>query len=138
MKLLDTNVLSELMRETPHPHVLAYLNQAQEPFFTTYINVAEINNGLAALPDGKKRTRLQCRFGQFCTNVFTDKILSFDEQAASHAGSLFQKRMTAGKHIDAVDHLIASIAFAHSATLVTRNMNDFTDYGIDLINPWNE
>jgi predicted nucleic acid-binding protein len=138
MIILDTNVISELMREAPNRKVLNWL-AGQKPFqlCITTITIAEINRGIVRLSKGKRRTNLENSFSHFVGESFPGRIFSFDQGAADLYGDICKKRETVGLHIDAVDLLIAGIAKSRSASIATRNISDFSSCGVELINPWN-
>lgn len=136
--LLDTNVVSELMRPQPDPKVMAWFaGQAQRQFFISAITQAEIQLGIALLPKGKRRDDLTLAAQTMFAEDFRDHCLAFDAQAADHYGLLVAKRIRAGKPISVEDAQIAAVALGHNLPLVTRNTKDFA--GIErmaLINPW--
>ncbi|MEM1270238.1 MAG: type II toxin-antitoxin system VapC family toxin [Bacteroidota bacterium] len=138
MTVLDTNVISELMRPAPDPRVAEWLmDQHPLDITTTCITVAEIQRGLMRLPEGKRRSGLEQRFSAFVDEAFSDRLLVFDKRAAYACGEISAMREQHGLHADAVDMMIASIVKAAGATLATRNTSDFRRCGIPLINPWN-
>ncbi len=138
MIILDTNVISELMREEPDSHVKQWIHfhKAQE-LTLTVIALAEILRGLARLPKGKKQKTLEQNFMAFVRDAFGGRILSFDEQAAMLYGELAARREQKGLGVDAIDLIIASIAKSHNASIATRNIKDFQGCDLHLINPWN-
>ena len=137
MIILDTNVISELMRPAPAPTVVAWL-EAQDPLVlaTTCITVAEIQRGIARMPKGKRRQSLQKRFAAFVEEAFPGRLLAFDEPAAYACGEVSAARESKRLHADAVDMMIAAIARHADAALATRNTSDFENCGLKLINPW--
>lgn len=137
MIILDTNVISELMRETPHEKVKQWIS-TQNPLqlALTTIAIAEIQRGLTRLSKGKRRTKLESHFSKFVSEAFSGRIFSFDENAALTYGSLAAQREAKGLHADPVDIMIASIAKNLGATIATRNTSDFEGCGLKLINPW--
>ncbi|MDP8245938.1 MAG: type II toxin-antitoxin system VapC family toxin [Candidatus Hinthialibacter antarcticus] len=137
MIILDTNVISELMREKPHENVKAWV-AAHKPtdLSLTTITVAEIQRGLARLPKGKRRSALERSFSAFINEAFRGRIYSFDEEAAFIYGSIAAKREKEGFNTDAVDLMIAAIVKAQNASIATRNTKDFDGCGIKVINPW--
>ncbi len=137
MKILDTNVISELMREAPDARVLAWVaGQKAITLVVTTITLAEIGRGVQRLPAGKRREGLERRFAGFIGRGFRGRVLPFDEDAASCYGELAAARELAGLHVDAVDLMIAAIAKNAGAAVVTRNTGDFEGCGIELIDPW--
>lgn len=137
MIILDTNVVSELMRPTGNPHVLRWIRKSGDgDLVTTTITVAEIQYGLARLPDGSRADALRTAAAELWTSFAAD-VLPFDIAAARDYGALMAARERAGRPISAFDAQIAAIAKVHNAKLATRNVADFRGMGIRLINPWN-
>lgn len=137
MILLDTNVLSELMRPEPHSLVLAWADQQEpESVGLTAMNEAEILHGLARLPEGRRRQSLQERWGQLVPVLFAGRVFSFDRAAAHWYADLLNHRQRLGQPISTADAVIAAIALSIGATLATRNTADFEGVGLSLINPW--
>ena len=138
MIILDTNIVSELMREQPSPSVTEWIQSFDPNQFTiTAITVAEIMRGLAHIPEGKRRRKLEQSFYGFIHDAFSSKILAFDEQAALLYGDISAAREKKGLSVDPVDLMITAIAKYHNATIATRNVKDFEACGVKLINPWN-
>jgi predicted nucleic acid-binding protein len=137
MIILDTNVIAELMKEQPYPHVKEWIG-AQKPhdLALTAITIAEISRGLSRLPKGKRRHTLEQNFTAFIHAAFGGRTFPFDDDAAYVYGELSALREQAGRKGDPVDLMIASIAKHNSAAIATRNIKDFTECGITLINPW--
>lgn len=137
MIILDTNVISELMRVNPEPIVLKWIEgQKATNLSITAIGIAEIQRGILRLPKGKKRKTLHENFIAFIENAFAGRILPFDERAAYLYGEIASDREKAGFNTDAIDLMIAAIAKNYNATIATRNIKDFKDCGVKLINPW--
>jgi len=136
MILLDTNVVSELMRKEPSPDVVAWV-RAQRPrdLATTAVTVAEIRFGLARLPRGKRRSRLQ-GLADDVFSRFAYQVLPFDVAAARPYASLVADRERRGRPINGFDAQIAAIALSRNATLATRNTKDFEGVGVSLIDPF--
>ena len=136
MIVLDTNVVSELMRPSPATAVVAWLGQqARGSLTTTAVTVAEIGFGLARLPAGRRATQLQ----QVAVDVlaaFPGQVLAFDAAAAALYGEIAAARERAGNLVDALDAQIAAICRSCAATLATRNTKDFVDTGVELLDPW--
>lgn len=136
MIIVDTNVVAELMKTAPAPEVVAFLNeQAAADLFLTAITLGEIGFGIEMLPFGKRRVQLE-RGLRRVADKFGDRILPFDEAAASHYGPLMAKRRSIGRPLAALDGQIAAIARAKGATVATRNVRDFESCGVDLLNPF--
>ena len=138
MILLDTNVISELVRVDPDPAVLAYIGSlAPETVFTAAVCEAEIRHGLALMPAGRKRDDLVERLSIFFDAGFRDQILPFDRLCATLYGEIRRGREAAGRPISVEDAMIAATARAYGAqAIATRNLKDFADCGISLIDPW--
>lgn len=137
MIVLDTNVISELMR--PQSNVDVYQWVSSQPIynlFTTTITQAEILYGIALLPSGKRKNELSQAAQLMFQEEFSGRILSFDERAAISFAQIATQRRRIGKPISQADAQIASICSSRQATLTTRNISDFEDCGIDLLNPW--
>jgi len=138
MIILDTNVVSEFMTSSPDKRVLAWVNsQLASHLYLTVISVAEIQFGLMAMPKGKRQVFLSDNFDVFLKQGFTGRILDFDINAAKHYGLLMGKRRLAGTPMSALDGQIASIAKNHDFSIATRNVKDFVDCNLDIINPFN-
>lgn len=139
MILLDTNVISELVKPAPDSAVLAFLGHAMpETVFTTAVCEAEIRYGLARLPAGRRRNDLVSRITAFFAEAFSGRTLSFDSASAAIYGELRAAREAAGRPIEVEDAMIASTARAYGAVLVTRNVADFVGCGVEVVNPWTD
>lgn len=137
MILLDTNVLSALMQTTPEASVVRWLDaQPGDSVWTTTITVFEVHYGLALLPSGRRRQRLEAAFDQAMTVVLGGRVLAFDRQAAVAAGALAAEGRLHGRTVDVRDVQIAGITAARRATLATRNIRHFQYLGVALVDPW--
>ena len=137
MILLDTDVVSELMRASPDAAVRRFLAaQRLETLFLPSLVVAEIRYGLAWLPEGRRRADLESLFERFLAEGFADRVLPFDATCAARYARARAAREAAGRPIALADALIGGMALAHGATLATRNMTDFEGLGATLVNPW--
>ncbi|WP_043840079.1 type II toxin-antitoxin system VapC family toxin [Muricoccus aerilatus] len=137
MILLDTNVVSELMRPRPDARVAAFLAaRPLEELFLPSLVVAEIRYGLARLPDGQRRNGLEGLFERLLSEGFGDRVLPFDASGAAAYARARAARESAGRPIALADALIAGMALAHGASLATRNIDDFDQLGLTLLNPW--
>jgi toxin FitB len=136
MTILDTNVISELMRPVPQSAVLGWLaTQSAGDLYVTAITMAEVLLGIELLPSGKRRESIQAGANR-TFEVFAGHILAFEERAA-HAFSLISSsRRKQGKPMSEFDAQIVAIARVHGATLATRNIADFEGCGVRLVNPW--
>jgi predicted nucleic acid-binding protein len=138
MIVLDTNVLSALMREQPDRPALEWLDaQPRTSIWTTSITVLEISFGLQILALGRRRSALVKAFDGLL-NDLDHRIASFDSEAAQRAAELMASRHKRGRPGDLRDTMIAGVVLARNATLVTRNISHFEDAGIPLVNPWSE
>jgi predicted nucleic acid-binding protein len=137
MIVLDTNVLSALMRQTPEPEVVAWLDrQPRTSIWTTSIAVLEVRFGLQVLAMGKRRSALTEAF-EGLLEAIGHRIAPFDSPAADEAGDLMAVRSKKGRPGDLRDTMIAGIVLAHHATLATRNTAHFADLSVPVVNPWN-
>ncbi len=137
MILLDTNVVSELMRGNADARVLAWVRrQADEQLATSVVTVAEIGAGLSLLPAGARRRDLFARWQRLLAEGFGARILPVDSAAAEAYGEIYAARQRAGRPTDGFDLLIAAIARHRGLTVATRNVKDFDGCGVDLVNPW--
>lgn len=136
MIVLDTNVVSEMMRAEPDPHVAEWLGrQRPRDRFVTSVTVAEVRYGIARLPEGRRRDRLRADADRVFAQ-FADATLPFGGAAAALYGDVVTERQRAGTPISTFDALLAAIVRSHRAPLATRNTDDFTGLGLDLVNPW--
>jgi toxin FitB len=138
MIILDTNVLSALMRHSPDTKtVVAWLDkQARTSIWTTAITVLEIRFGLQILPDGKRQTALNQAFDEVIADKMDNRVAPFDASAALHAGGLMSSRHRKGKPGKLRDTMIAGIVLSCHATLATRNTSHFEDLEVPVVNPW--
>lgn len=137
MILLDTNVVSATMALDPPLRVLRWLNlQSTETLFLSAITIAEIAYGIRILPDGRRRRLLAERFADFVAAGFAHRVLAFDTRSAAQYGEIMGHRREIGRPLAALDGQIASIARANSLAVATRNVRDFEDCGVELINPF--
>lgn len=137
MILLDTNVLSELMRSQPDQNVVDWVSgYPKVSLFTTAIVEAEILFGISILPIGKRKTALTKAVKQIFNKDFEGRVLPFDSNAASAYASIASKRRSSGTPITQFDAQVAAIAHSRGASVATRNIDDFVKCGIDVINPW--
>jgi toxin FitB len=135
--LLDTNVLSALMRREADPVVVAWLDaQPPESIWTTAITVFEVRFGLHILARGRKRRALEEAFANAFDEDFDRRVLAFDQAAADAAAAIAARQREAGRPVEIRDVQIAGIAAARKAALATRNTRYFEATGITLIDPW--
>jgi toxin FitB len=137
MVILDTNVVSEMMRATPAPAVVSWLNeQDAAQLFLTAITIGEIRFGLRVLPEGKRRRSLEEGFERILAEAFAGRILAFDEAAAHSYGEVMGRRKEIGRPLDILDAQIASIARSTGCSVATRNVQDFIECGVEIVNPF--
>ncbi len=139
MILLETHIISQVMRPEPSPAVLRWLDrqEASDLFFST-ISIAGIGYGLAILPEGARRRALQERFENFLSRGFEGRILGFDVSAAQGYALLMARRRQLGRPISALDGQLAAIAHSHHLSVATRNVRDFDDCGVAVVNPFTD
>ena len=137
MIILDTNVLSALMRKAPEAQVVAWLDsQPAESVWITSITLFESRLGLALLPKGRRRQALDAAFDRLLKEDLENRVLDFDSAAAAEAASLAAERQKAGRTVDMRDTQIAGIALARHAALATRNVRHFQDLKVPVVDPW--
>ncbi|POR40452.1 type II toxin-antitoxin system VapC family toxin [Methylobacterium sp. V23] len=139
MIVLDTNVISELMRMAPDPRVLAWLvRQPMAGLFTTTLTQAEIFYGLRLLPEGRRREELMAAARPIFEIEMAGRILSFDSDAALAYPEIAAHRRQMGQPVAQIDGQIAAITRSRGAQLATRNVRDFLACGIVVVDPWQE
>ncbi len=137
MILLDTNILSELMRPAPSPAVMSWLAaQPAASLFISAVTEAELRYGVLLLPEGRRRADLIAALEAMLTEDFAGRILPFDSAAALAFAAIAASRWQAGKPVSQFDAQIAAIAQSRGAELATRNVADFAECGVEIINPW--
>ena len=132
--LLDTNVLSELTREVPHPGVIAFLAE-QEDLWLPSLVVHELEYGVQLLPQGRRRDHLQAMLTSIIS-TYADRILALDRPAAESAARLRAQARRMGRPLDLGDALIAGIAQSNVLTIASRNVRDFDYVEVAVISPW--
>ncbi len=137
MIVLDTNVISELMRRRADPRMVAWVDEhpAGEVYLTA-VTTAELRYGVARLPAGRRKTDLADRIRRTIEEDFADRILVFDDAAAIQYAEIVVERERRGVAVSLADAQIAAVCRAHSAGLATRNVEDFTYTGVNVIDPW--
>jgi hypothetical protein len=135
--LLDTNVLSELMRTRPAAILIEWLDaQAPEDIWTTSVSVFEVRFGLALLEEGRRRRAMVDAFEALLEEDLQGRIASVDVAAADAAAILGADRRRAGRSVDFRDTLIAGVAVARRAAIATRNVRHFQDIAVAVVDPW--
>lgn len=136
MIILDTNVVSELVRAESNRNVVGWATSTpRSELAITAITLAELRYGVARLPAGRRRSGLEMSIDRMIGR-FSNRIEPFDANAAEQYGSIVAEREQAGRRIDFPDAQIAAICRSLGATLATRNTKDFADTGIDVVDPW--
>jgi len=136
--VLDTNVISELMRALPEPAVADWFaRQSRRDVRLTAVTVGELGYGIARLPSGRRRDALSRKVASIASTL-AQEVLPYDHRAAEIYGVLLADRESRGRPMGAADAQIAAICLAHDATLATRNRSDFENTGLDLVDPWDE
>ncbi len=137
MILVDTNLVSEVMKVAPSETVVTWLNnQKSSSLFISTITIGEIEYGLRILPVGKRRMRLKERFERFISLAFAQRVLPYDETAARTYGDIMGFRREIGHPMSVPDGQIAAIAKINGLTISTRNTSDFEDCGVELVDPF--
>jgi toxin FitB len=137
MVVLDTNVISEVIKPDPSEKVTGWLaRERPSNIFTTAITQAELLYGIELMPQGRRRSALKAAVVRILTEVLVDRILPFDSDAAQVYARIAASRRAMGKPIAEPDAQIASISYSRGAVLATRNVGDFEHCGIKVLNPW--
>lgn len=137
MIVLDTNVLSALMRSNPDAVVVEWLDrQPADSVWLTSITVFEARFGLALLPKGRRRTGLERAFDRVLTEDLSNRVLTLDEMAAGTAAQIAADRQRSGRIVDLRDTLIAGIVQVRRATIATRNTRHFEGLDVPVVDPW--
>ena len=135
--LLDTNIPSELIRPSPDPRVEDWVyGQDAASLYLSAVTIGEVRKGLSILPDSKRRIRLEDWFENNLVPLFAGRILAVTQNVAERWGVLDGRRQLSGRPLNTADGLIAATALEHGLTLVTRNVNDYDDLGVTILNPW--
>jgi toxin FitB len=137
MIILDTNVVTEVMKASPAAAVVSWLNaRDSSALFLTAITLGEIHYGLRAMPQGLRRHRLEEGFERVIAAAFTGRILAFGEEAAAHYGEVMARRKELGRPLSVPDGQVAAIARLLGFAVATRNVRDFLACGIEIVNPF--
>jgi predicted nucleic acid-binding protein len=137
MILLDTNVVSEVMKAAPSAAVLKWLNdQSSSDLYVSAVTIGEIEYGLRILPGSRRRLQLREKFDQFIAVAFAQRVLAYGETTARIYGEIMGLRKEVGRPMSVPDGQIASIARSHRMSVATRNTRDFEECGVDLLNPF--
>ena len=137
MIIVDTNVISEVLKPEPSRKVQSWMSSfGPAALFTTTITLAEVLYGVELIPAGRRRTALELAVKKMFAGMVGTHILTFDETAARAFAEISAARRRKGRPIGELDAQIAAIALSHGATVATRNVQDFMDCGVELIDPW--
>lgn len=137
--LLDTNVVSELIRKSPHPALDAWaVGQSLEDLFFSAVGEAELRYGAAILPAGQRRDTLVARIERMLRDAFNGRVLPFDSDAARDYAEIAAARRAAGRPVAPADCQIAAIARSRGMAVATRNVRDFDDMDLEVVDPWSE
>lgn len=137
MILLDTNVVSELLRSEPDPRVVGWADSLDpEDVGVAAISAAELHRGTNLLPPGRRRRRLEVAIDRVLDEVLGGRVLPFDAAAAKLLGERFGTATAAGRSPSMIDALIAATALAHGAALATRDVGPFEAMGVRVLDPW--
>ena len=135
--LLDTNVVSELMRRAPDPTVAVWAaGHRLENLFFSAVGEAELRYGAAILPTGQRRETLVSDIERMLGEAFEDRVLPFDSDAAHAYADIASRRRSTGRAVAPADCQIAAIARSRRMAIATRNVRDFDDAGIEVVDPW--
>jgi toxin FitB len=135
--LLDTNVPSELVRPQPDPMVQAWIAARDlDTLFISSVSFGELRKGIVLLPPGKRRAELEAWIETDLSILFSGRIISVTRSVAERWGVLEGQRQLAGKPLNVPDGQIAATALEHGLTVVTRNVRDFEQLGVSILNPW--
>jgi predicted nucleic acid-binding protein len=134
--LLDTNIVSEAIREQPSPAVMAWLERHAVHAFIPAMAVAEMQLGIELMPPGRRRLKLETWFLDLVQDAYADRILPFDTDSALAFGRIVARARRAGRPIPVADAQIAAVALVHNLTVATRDVADFAGFGVALVNPF--
>jgi predicted nucleic acid-binding protein len=135
--LLDTNVISEIMKVSPAETVVDWLNdQKSTELYISAVTIGEIEYGLRILPAGRRQLQLRERFERFVARAFSQRFLVYDEAAARNYGEIMGYRKEIGRPMSVPDGQIAAIARSSGLAVATRSIGDFEDCGIELVDPF--
>ncbi len=139
MIVLDTNIVSAVMVPAPMPSVVNWLNRQETvTLYLTTITVAEIGYGLSVMPGGKRRRSLEDRYHRFVAEGFEHRVLNFDLRAARLYAEVMGRRKAIGRPLGILDGQIAAIARANHFAVATRNVRDFEECGLEIVNPFED
>ncbi|MBF0236707.1 MAG: type II toxin-antitoxin system VapC family toxin [SAR324 cluster bacterium] len=135
--LLDTCVISELVKRKPNDKVIQWIeNQQEEALYLSVISIGEIQKGISKLPESDRKQKLQVWLKEELSLRFEKRIMNIDIQVAKTWGEIQSKAEQKGKSLPAIDSLIAATGLAYQLTVITRNIEDMVESGVNLYNPW--
>ena len=135
--LLDTNCISEIVRVKPEPRVMDWMDAVDEALLhLSVLTLGEIRKSLSALPQSKRRTQLEAWLEVELQARFSGRILEIDAAVADRWGLLAAEAKRKGRALSTIDDLLAATALRHNLTIVSRNVSDFTNTQVPLLNPW--
>ncbi len=137
--LLDTSVISELVRKSPHLPVLKWIGEQDEAsLYLSVVTIGELEKGVARLPASARKARLQSWVRRDLVERFGERLLAVDLQAATRWGTYSGESEKRGQPLPVIDSLIAATASVHGLVVVTRNVEDFERCGVACVNPWDQ
>lgn len=137
MFVLDTNVLSELMLAAPDPRASSWVDREPgQTLYTTAISESEVRVGITLMPEGRRRRELAATAERLLEELLAGRVLAFDRRAAHAYAAIGATRRAAGREYHTRDCQIAAIASANGAVIATRNVRDFLDCGVEIVNLW--
>lgn len=135
--LLDTSVISELVRKSPHLPVLEWIGaQDETSLYLSVVTIGELEKGIARLPASARKSKLQAWVRRDLVERFGERLLPVDIRAATRWGALTGESEKRGQPLPVIDSLIAATALVHGLAVVTRNVEDFKRCGVACVNPW--
>lgn len=138
MIVVDTNIVSELLRPSPSQRVVAWVSaHLAREMYTSAVSVAEVLYGIERLPAGRRQDELRSAATEIF-RAFADQVLAFDRDAAGQYALVVSRRERVGLPIEGFDAQVAAICRVHGAAVATRNVSDFDETGIEVINPWDD
>lgn len=137
--LLDTSVISELVKKSPHLPVLKWIGEQDEAsLYLSVVTIGELEKGIARLPASARKAKLQSWVRRDLVERFGERLLAVDLQAATRWGTYSGESEKRGQPLPVIDSLIAATASVHGLAVATRNVEDFERCGVACVNPWNQ
>ena len=132
--LLDTNVISEIMRSAPHPGVVSFLSEREDLWLSSIV-IHELEYGVRRMPQGRRRGRLEAELSRLFRE-YEHSILPLEQNGAEWAAEFRVQAQSSGRSLELGDALIAGIARANDLAVATRNITDFDGLDVEVVNPW--